>query len=686
MKWFANLRLMYKVMLPAAFLLVLGLGGIEFAAYSKSSAAIENVAGKQMKALAGQYGNDVSGMIDEGLSQSQSIAASLKGVLEAEKTIDRDAVVSMLKGVVASSPLYLGACVGFEPNAFDGRDDEYVNVPPYHDATGRFVPYVNKSGGKLNVEPLVGYERADTDYYAMPKKLMKPYVTEPYTYNVGGTEVLMVSLCTPIIANGSFVGVVCIDMKIDELSKLVLSLTPYGEGYAYLLTPTGHAIVHPSEKLDGKNIFEVSNIPSEKEILAAMRSKQSYAERRFSAATGQLSMVQYVPVSFSGSDQYWYLAVSAPMAIILEAVTDLSWFTALLGIGVLVAILGALYFIARAVARPVIDGVTFAEAMARGDFTRTLDIDQKDEVGTLAASLNVMVDRLREVVGNVRYATDGISGGSAELSSTAQALSTGANQQAGAIEEVASSMEQMTQNIRQNADNAVKTQEIATEAAEKADSTGSSVGQTVEAMQNIAEKISIIEDIARQTNLLALNAAIEAARAGEHGKGFAVVAAEVRKLAERSGASAAEISELSNSSVQVAEQAGEMLKDLVPSIQQTADLVQEIASASREQDAGAEQINGAVNQLDSVIQQNASGAEEMASVSEELAAQGHQLQETMTFFKIGNEQARTTASVNVVKKPAPRPAAIQQQSAPAQGGVALSMDTGSNDEGDFERF
>jgi methyl-accepting chemotaxis protein len=173
------------------------------------------------------------------------------------------------------------------------------------------------------------------------------------------------------------------------------------------------------------------------------------------------------------------------------------------------------------------------------------------------------------------------------------------------------------------------------------------VSETVKAMKEIAQKISIIEEIARQTDLLALNAAIEAARAGEHGKGFAVVASEVRKLAERSQTAAGEISKLSGTSVEIAEKAGEMLAKLVPDIQKTSELVQEIAAASNEQNAGAEQINKAIQQLDQVIQQNAAASEELSSTAEELASQAEQLQVTMEFFKLDtgtSRQSRTAAT------------------------------------------
>uniref|UniRef100_UPI00048DAA4E methyl-accepting chemotaxis protein n=1 Tax=Desulfocurvus vexinensis TaxID=399548 RepID=UPI00048DAA4E len=245
-------------------------------------------------------------------------------------------------------------------------------------------------------------------------------------------------------------------------------------------------------------------------------------------------------------------------------------------------------------------------------------------------------------------------------------------------------------NIRQNAENARETEKIAVQSAQDAEAGGKAVTETVAAMKDIADKISIIEEIARQTNLLALNAAIEAARAGEHGKGFAVVAAEVRKLAERSGSAAAEISELSSSSVEVAERAGTMLTRMVPDIRRTAELVQEISAASNEQNSGAEQINKAIQQLDQVVQQNASASEEMASTSEELSSQAVQLQQTIGFFRLDGARrpakaapkARTVVAAHAAP---PRKLAAAAPPKAAAAGIALDMHDDADDK-DFERF
>ncbi|MBB4260125.1 MULTISPECIES: methyl-accepting chemotaxis protein [unclassified Bradyrhizobium] len=411
-------------------------------------------------------------------------------------------------------------------------------------------------------------------------------------------------------------------------------------------------------------------------------------------------------------------------------------------VSLIVAAIGAVW-ISINISRSLAKAVGLADAVAIGDLSHKIDASSNDEIGDLVKSLNAMtanlnataavaneiaqgnltieakplsdkdtlglalermVEKLRQIVSEALTAAQNVSAGSQELSASAEQLSQGATEQASSAEEASSSMEEMASNVKQNADNANQTEKIAAQSAKDAEASGAAVGRAVNAMQTIAEKITIVQEIARQTDLLALNAAVEAARAGEHGKGFAVVASEVRKLAERSQAAAAEIGTLSADTVKVAQEAGAMLSKLVPDIKRTAELVEEITAACREQDVGSAQINQAIQQLDKVGQQNASASEQVSSTSEELASQAEQLQSTIAYFRI-EHGAKSQASAPIDRAvsqlrakaatmaAAERPAKKVVQARPARavkvaggGGFAFDMHDGEDDrDADFQR-
>jgi len=411
-----------------------------------------------------------------------------------------------------------------------------------------------------------------------------------------------------------------------------------------------------------------------------------------------------------------------------------SIFLTVIGISLLVGIAAALW-IARTVSKGLGSIDTALKAVAIGDLTSTVAVTTNDEikdlvdtVETMTASLRKtadiadkiaagdltvehkalsdkdqlgnalieMIDRLRTVVSDATAAAENVSAGSQELAASSEQVSQGATEQASSAEEASAAMEEMAANIKQNADNAAQTEKIARQSSRDAESSGVAVDKAVGAMRTIAEKIGIVQEIARQTDLLALNAAVEAARAGEHGKGFAVVASEVRKLAERSQAAASEIVAVSSDTVKAAAEAGEMLTKLVPDIRRTAELVSEISAACREQDIGASQINEAIQQLDKVTQQNAGASEQISSTSEELAAQAEELQASIAYFRVdaraSGRSARpairpaaakvtTKAAAKSIRKAKPNSIADQQARVK---GFALDLTSGAADEDDAE--
>ena len=403
--------------------------------------------------------------------------------------------------------------------------------------------------------------------------------------------------------------------------------------------------------------------------------------------------------------------------------------TWVLVVGVTALGLALSFFLARSLARPIVRMAASMTRAARGDLSDVLEFDDRtDELGDLSRSINgtyrylqemssvatslaagdlrvrvtprsdgdgfgqafvSMLARLAQVIGEVRAGANALSGASNQVSASSQTLSQGTSEQAASVQETTASLEQMSASITQSAASSKQTEQMAVQGARDAAEGGQAVAETIDAMRAIAEKISIIEEIAYQTNLLALNAAIEAARAGEHGRGFAVVATEVRKLAEKSQAAAKDIGSLASSSMSLGERSGQLLGALVPSIRKTADLVQEVAAASAEQSAGVAQINKAMAQVDQVTQRNASAAEELASTAEEMASQAEALQQLVSHFRVASFESAASrthaAPVRVVAAPAPVKGNGNGHSADAHAGV-LALHGASHSDQDFKRF
>ncbi|WP_285906449.1 methyl-accepting chemotaxis protein [Pseudodesulfovibrio pelocollis] len=338
-------------------------------------------------------------------------------------------------------------------------------------------------------------------------------------------------------------------------------------------------------------------------------------------------------------------------------------------------ILIILWVLQKSVMEPIRECAAIASRISQGDLGEIDCRDRRDEMGIILSAMKEMREKLTDTIRDIQEITTDVANGCRQFAAASETVSQGATEQAAGIEEISASMEQISSSIQQTAEIAHKTENVATTAARNAETGGKAVARTLEAMRKIAEEIGIIEEIARQTNLLALNAAIEAARAGEAGKGFAVVAAEVRKLAERSGGAASGISELSSSSVTVAEEAAKLLKNMVPDIQSTAELIHEISAATSEQNAGVAQVTKALQDSDSQVQQNATTSEQMASTATHLFSRSQDLETSISFFRLESAIRACGQAGDAV-----RPKAL-----PTAGGSGRKG--GKPDDGDeFERF
>ncbi|XXJ18058.1 methyl-accepting chemotaxis protein [Desulfovibrio caledoniensis] len=659
---FKNWSLRLKILVPTFTIVFLLIAASTVIMTIKATNLAVSQAEDLARDRARGYATDVGQAIDQAVTVTRTLAVMFeKGAVHATVP-DRELLDSVLVGALQQNDALAGVWCAFPPDDFDGREAHYKDK-----YKGAYRNWYYRDGGTI-ASNFAGAGFESEAWYAEPMSGSGETLTEPYPWDVAGKQFWLASTGYPVKKNGRNIGVVGVDFYLNDLQKNVLSIKPFGTGYAFLVTGQGFIVAHPQADWVGKNLKEVLGERSGK-VLSAVQAGKNLSYEITSPMDGEESFVTYSPFEIGKSGKYWALAVVTPMSTVRSHADSFTVISAGIGVVTLVVLLAVLWVIAKIITGPVLKSIDLARSLADGDLTRDIDVHQSDEVGQLADALRCMAAKLRQVIGEVSESTESVAAGSEELSASSQSLAEGANRQAASVEEVSASMEEMAGNIRANSENATETERIATQAAERAEVSGKSVGEAMAAMTDIAERISIIEEIARQTNLLALNAAIEAARAGEHGKGFAVVAAEVRKLAERSGKAASEISELSGATVRKAEEAGAQLGELIPDIERTADLVREIAAASAEQETGVDQINNAIQQLDHVIQQNASASEEMASTSETLAGESTQLQQSISFFHLGHS----------------RPVAVGQRKASRPSPLALPRAADADDSG-FERF
>ncbi len=429
----------------------------------------------------------------------------------------------------------------------------------------------------------------------------------------------------PIEIDGEIEGILYVGVREKDLSalkQLFESKRYFETGYPYLIDKKGKLIIHPEK--EGENIAETDVFQQ----MTGLQSKQGIFKYKWEGKN-KIQYFKYLDtiesyVAIGVYESEFYKALNVLRNAIIIAVV----------FGILVFFITTSVF-SRWISGLLTKGVSFARSIAKGDLTKTISIEQDDEIGQLISALNDMVVNLKDIVSDTMVHSQSIALASQQLSSSSMQLSERTSEQASSLEEVSSTMEEITSNINQNNENAQQTGKVASEANEKIKLVSEKSEKAIKSNKDIIDKITIINDIAFQTNLLALNAAVEAARAGEHGKGFAVVAAEVRKLAENSKNAAKEIITLTEMGYNISSEAGEVMAETIPKIENTARLIQEISAASIEQDNGANQINNAIQQLNGATQENAAASEELASSSEQLRDLADQLYEKIGFFNVG---------------------------------------------------
>ncbi len=601
------------------------------------------------KELSGREAASVETALNEAMDTARVVASALQS-LKTHALADRATANVILKGVLESNPALLGVWTGWEPDAFDGKDAEYVGQAG-HDATGRFVPYWNRGSGTAQLEPLLDYDKPGVgDFYQLPKHTGKEVLVEPYKYSVGGKEMLITSLVVPITQDGRFLGVAGVDISLSSLQETISKIRVMETGRASLLSNKGVYVGDADEKKVGMTIPQEAPYD---QALKAVQSGQSIQLNTRSEDLGEITQV-YVPVHVGDAATPWSFVAEVQDTKVFEAIQRMTWTAVALCLASVLVVSAVLSVALNRMVLQPIGGdpkvaADMADRVAQGDLSQSIHVAAGD-TSSLMAQLKRMQDSLASVVANVRQGAQNVALASAEISQGNHDLSSRTESQASAIEETAASMEELGSTVRQNADSAQQANQYAQNASAVAQRGGEVMGRVVDTMkdisassQRIADIIGVINGIAFQTNILALNAAVEAARAGEQGRGFAVVASEVRSLAQRSAEAAKEIKTLIDTSVervnagsQLVDQAGATMEQVVQAIQSVSEVMAGISAASREQSAGVGQISEAVSDMDQTTQQNAALVEEMAAAATALKNQADELVQTVAVFRLQN--------------------------------------------------
>ncbi|WP_156968192.1 methyl-accepting chemotaxis protein [Desulfobacter vibrioformis] len=594
----------------------------------------------KMDSLSREYSNQIRVNIENALDSARTLSYSIQNMEKTRTLVKRDSILTMIQGILINNPEYLGMWTVWEPNTLDKLDNNFQGAAGHTDK-GRFAPYWNRVGG-IHLETCIDL---DGEWYTRARDTQKEVIMDPLSYEVGGKTVMLVSVCVPIIVDGKALGVVGVDFSMDQIANLVNTVTPYEEGYAILVTSSGMIAAHPDKEKVGKLITD--QYP---EAVSGAVNKSDTSHIDFVLeTTGKKGILTISPITIGTTQTPWSILITAPVSRILEGVYKMKNISIMVSVFFLVLLGVLIFFISRVViVGPVNKVIESLRDISdgKGDLTKRLAVQNRDELGQLADIFNGFIGKLQQMITDITQSVNTLSDSSTELSSIAECMSVGSAQTsekagtvARAAEEMTASMnsisaameesstntgtvataaEEMNATINEIAQHAENARQISGQAVSKVTDSTRKMNELGDAAQSIGKVVEAITDISEQVNLLSLNATIEAARAGEAGKGFAVVANEIKDLANQTSKASMDIKEKIGHIQGSAASTLGGITEISEVINNVDQIVSTIATAVEEQSAATREIAENINQASSGIQEVNLNVSQSSAVADEI--------------------------------------------------------------------